>query len=40
MRVIDQRPVAPGNTALMSELGVAVERFGVQAEALRQQGRV
>jgi len=36
--VIDQRPVALGNTALMSELGVAVERFGVQAEALRQQG--
>jgi Cu+-exporting ATPase len=36
--VIDQQPVALGNTALMSELGVAVERFGVQAEALRQQG--
>ncbi len=36
--VIDQQPVALGNTALMTELGVAVERFGVQAEALRQQG--
>jgi len=36
--VIDQQPVALGNTALMNEQGLTVERFGVQAEALRQQG--
>jgi len=36
--VIDSQPVALGNTALMNELGVTVAHFGVQAEALRQQG--
>jgi Cu+-exporting ATPase len=36
--VIDEQPMALGNTALMTELGVTVEGFSVQAEALRQQG--
>ncbi|HPT55638.1 MAG TPA: heavy metal translocating P-type ATPase [Casimicrobium sp.] len=36
--VIDQQPMALGNTALMEDLGVIVESVTVQAEALRQQG--
>ena len=36
--VIDQQPMALGNTALMHDLGVIVESVAEQAEALRQQG--
>jgi Cu+-exporting ATPase len=36
--VIDQQPMALGNTALMQDLGVIVESVTEQSEALRQQG--
>ena len=36
--VIDQQPMALGNTALMHDLGVNVDAVAGQAEALRQQG--
>ena len=36
--MIDQQPMALGNTALMHDLGVNVESVAEQAEALRQQG--
>ncbi len=36
--VIDQQPMALGNTALMHDLGVNVDGVTEQAEALRQQG--
>jgi len=36
--VIDQQPMALGNTALMHDLGVMVESVTEQAETLRQQG--
>jgi len=36
--IVDLQPMALGNTALMDEIGVMVERFSSQAEALRNEG--